>query len=247
MCCAEHRVGLLLIQYVDKSYYGCYLCSRLMFQKLVKMIVDTMICEYHPKMLVVIHRCEPRELNSTIVCDSARYQHSGQLHRSIMMNSHEQCSLWSAPLLRHVAYNAQRRGFTKESSVTKQPSLWIHTIASQCRTIHTQCSIKQASAPSLTTVFSTKQASPPKNTLHLLQGKNLQILDQSSASTQHFFSRPHKSKIINLNMCSTNSTCSTNFTTFEMVNFVTPDWYCGKHNTFGVVGERCPGCVANRD
>lgn len=53
MCCAEHRVGLLLIQYVDKSYYGCYLCSRLMFQKLVKMIVDNMICEYHPKMLVV--------------------------------------------------------------------------------------------------------------------------------------------------------------------------------------------------
>lgn len=38
-----------------------------MFQKLVKMIVDTMICEYHPKMLVVIHRCEPIELNSTIV------------------------------------------------------------------------------------------------------------------------------------------------------------------------------------
>lgn len=88
---------------------------------------------------------------------------------------------------------------------------------------------------------------PYYSILHQASVTILQILNQSSASTQHFFSKPHKSKLINLNMCSTNSTCSTNFTTFEMVNFVTPDWYCGKHNTFGVVGERCPGCVANRD
>lgn len=89
---------------------------------------------------------------------------------------------------------------------------------------------------------STKEYTPSSPTLQLYKYSiNPQLQHNTS------FSKPHKSKLINLNMCSTNSTCSTNFTTFEMVNFVTPDWYCGKHNTFGVVGERCPGCVANRD